>query len=123
MPSFVGWSRLLELSILRGKLQNQVPAQNSSMVLYGFGSFYLITATSCDRLHIYRLFAVALNLHVDHCCPKDNTARQLTYINVLSFTRRHIARNDSFPNKTIVFSNEKRAKAQKTRVLHSPLGM
>ena len=91
---------------MRGMCQKQIPTLNSIMALYGVGSFYLITGTSCDRLRIYRLFTVASSLHVDHCCPKDNTVRQLTYIN-MSFTRRHIARNDSFPNKTIVFSNEK----------------
>ena len=69
--------------------------------------------------YIYHLLTVASDLHVDHCCPK-NTARQLKHINMLSFTRRHIGRNDRFPNKMIAFPTEKRVKAQKTRELHNP---
>ena len=85
-----------------------------------WGCFYLITGTSWVRLHMYHLFTVASDLHVDRCCPKENTARQLKHINMLSFTRRHIGRNDSFLNKTIAFCNEKCVKAQTTRVLHNP---
>ena len=42
---------------MRGMCQKQIPTLNSIMALYGVGSFYLITGTSCDRLHICLLFA------------------------------------------------------------------